>query len=518
MSTLIVIGLSLAALVAAGIAGVARNRVRQHGLFVIVWRFLSGQAWHGKPVTDAGWIRPGIKALTRTGHASRFHHMPRWRRALRRTGSTSAAGLALYGLVVARTVTVWAAAAAAGGLLLYGAWRSWQGVLRFRHRRIWVRPLHAALAPVLGVPLPAKPESWLSVERDRSKATVHLPPGPLPDERERAAIAAAAAAKLGLEAPDTSWRLTGPRPQLALTAAKPPPANVPLGALRTQLEQASQDTIVLGLGKGGTPVTVSLAGDSPHLGLSMASGGGKSIAARLIGAQLLHRGGLVIVLDPKRISHAWARGLPNVAYAADAATIHATLLLLAREVARRNEVAEAAADVEGEVHADVGPRVLIIAEELNTMQQRLKAYWRDIRSSSDPSRSPAAEALDEVLFTGRQVRCNVLMVGQRLSAAASGTGDARENLAARVLGRYTTSTWKMLCPEHPPPPSSRTPGRVQVVTHTVRECQIGFLSGAEARDYATSGVIARDPAHHPKDGRPRRDHAVPRRREAAGPG
>ena len=96
-------------------------------------------------------------------------------------------------------------------------------------------------------------------------------------------------------------------------------------------------------------------------------------------------------------------------------------------------------------------------------------------------RSPALDALDEVMFTGRQVRVNVLMIGQRLSAEATGGGDARENLAALIFARYRPSTWKMLVPDIPMPPPTRHVGRVEVVTDSVRQTQVAFLTGAEAR-------------------------------------
>lgn len=40
------------------------------------------------------------------------------------------------------------------------------------------------------------------------------------------------------------------------------------------------------------------------------------------------------------------------------------------------------------------------------------------------------------------------------------------------------------------PPAGRAPGRVQVVDHRVRECQIGSTTGAEAREIAVAGQVA----------------------------
>src|SRR5215472_13189844 len=82
----------LGAILVAVLAGYAAYRIRewvlrQRGL-IAGWRWLTGHPLHGKHVTDAGWIRAGQKALTPTGHATRWAHLPRWKRAAWRTGTT----------------------------------------------------------------------------------------------------------------------------------------------------------------------------------------------------------------------------------------------------------------------------------------------------------------------------------------------------------------------------------------------------------------------------------------------
>lgn len=481
-----------------GLSQVAHHRIRRYGLLVLVWRWLSGHPLHGKPVTDAGWARPGKKALTRTGHATRWHYLPRWRRAAWRSGSTLATLASLWGLLVARTVTEVLLAAVGGLAAVWGVRRGRRAWRQRQHHRTWIAPLHVAVAPLLGIPLPNRPEDWLHIEPDRSRAVLELPDGfHGGTAKDREQLANAVAAKLALDQPEVTWALSGPAPTLTLTASVPPPDRVTLDDLRDAIGSTKHDELVLGLGRKRAPVITSLSGDSPHIGLSMGSGAGKSVTAMLLGAQVLHKGGLVVILDIKMVSHMWARDLPNACYARTVQEIHETLLWLQAELDRRNEVAWVAADVEGEIRANVGPRILVIAEELNMCQQRLKAYWRSIREKDDPTRSPAAEALDQLLFAGRQARMNVLMIGQRLSSAASGGGDARENLSVRVLGRYTAATWRMMCPELAYVPSSRHPGRVTVADHRARDCQVGILTGREAQQVALSGVVAAAPPGMP---------------------
>jgi hypothetical protein len=172
------------------------------------------------------------------------------------------------------------------------------------------------------------------------------------------------------------------------------------------------------------------------------------MAAMNVSTQHLWHGGIVVMLDYKLMSHMWARGLPNVAYAGTPSELHAMLCWIANddehesELTRRKQVALASADIRGNVTADIGPRILSVAEELNVTQKILKAYWRKIGGKGP---SPAAEALDEVMFTGRQLRVHVLQIGQRLSAKApsdSGSADSRENLGAIVFSNPSASTWR----------------------------------------------------------------------------
>jgi hypothetical protein len=68
----------------------AGRALRASWLLVAIWLWLSGEAHHGHPVTDAGWFRHGQRALTRIGHATRWWHLPRWQRAAHRRGLETA--------------------------------------------------------------------------------------------------------------------------------------------------------------------------------------------------------------------------------------------------------------------------------------------------------------------------------------------------------------------------------------------------------------------------------------------
>ena len=90
---------------------------------------------------------------------------------------------------------------------------------------------------------------------------------------------------------------------------------------------------------------------------------------------------------------------------------------------------------------------------------------------------------------GRQLRVNVIQIGQYLTVRAAGSGEARENMGVRVLGRYSPNAGRTTAGEHPMPPKTKRPGLVQVVTDEVRQCQVVFFTPAEVRRWAVGGEV-----------------------------
>ncbi|MFF5442193.1 hypothetical protein [Streptomyces achromogenes] len=130
--------------------------------------------------------------------------------------------------------------------------------------------------------------------------------------------------------------------------------------------------------------------------------------------------------------------MPGVTYCRDIAEIHDALIRLAQEGRHRIRLAEQLADdVLVREPWRVGPRLVILLEEVNATMGQLKRYWSRIRESGDPKESPAVDALAEILFMGRQVRLHVLLVAQSATARAIGGPEMRENFSTCILVRYT---------------------------------------------------------------------------------
>lgn len=457
----------------------------------IAFRYLAGRPLDGQPRTDATFLHRGTRPLTITGRASRWAMLPGWQRAAYRIAVPTitaavgtAAALAPEATAAAGTVT----GATAGTLAGRRAWRAYR---QRRHTRDWVSPLAAVLAPMLW---PAgAPRGWLHVPldvHDEGEVRIQLP-GYLGADQRRT-IVEICEFKLGLHTDYTTrWNYAGRDQHLALKRLPLPPDRVGLDDALDAMLTAPESRPVLGLGRRSKVVAVDLDAESPHILISAGSGGGKSVQTRAIVAQLMRHGAQATFLDVKRQSHRWARDLPGVTYCRDTPDIHQQLIDLADEGERRNRLADEIADDVDTTKLDVGPRIVVVCEEMNATIHRLQAYWAEIRGPKDPKTSPAVKALGEILFMGRAVKMHVIAIAQLMTARSLGGPEARENFATRILARYTVNAWRMLVPEiWPAPKATRHVGRVQVVIGgEAHETQVLFLTDKQAREWAAGGTV-----------------------------
>ncbi|MFE2561268.1 helicase HerA domain-containing protein [Streptomyces sp. NPDC059352] len=482
-----------------------------------IGRFLAGRPMDGERKTDATFWRSGTRVLPKVeGRVSRSSYRAGWQRLTFRISGLAATGAAGYyalwekqDATVAAVTDVWEnpdpafAAAQTGSIGLVSAAAVGTTAYRLATRkrrefmREWVTPLHEALAMPLGMSELTDPRRYLHVPRNFSDDDAEIridTPGHLRFNEDL--VADLIKKKLALENVSFTWQRAGRNTHVVVKKRKAPPKKLGLAdpGVREILAKMPESAPLIGFGAGKKKVSVDLDADSPHVLISAGTGGGKSTILRTICCQFIHNGAHAFVLDFKRISHSWARGVPGVTYCRDIAEIHDALIGLAQEGRSRLGLAEELADdvLEREPWR-VGPRLVILLEEVNATMAQLKRYWAKIRESGDPKTSPAVDALAEILFMGRQVRLHVLLVAQSATARAIGGPEMRENFATRILVRYTLNAWRMLVPEVSPfPMPTEHPGRVQVVTRgRAQETQVLNLSNAEAREWAMSGAHAK---------------------------
>ncbi len=220
-----------------------------------------------------------------------------------------------------------------------------------------------------------------------------------------------------------------------------------------------ESEFLLGVDGAGDPVTVDLASDSPHVIVSAGSGGGKSVIAASLATQALVKGASVAVFDVKRISHRWAKSLPGVSYGVTVDEIANGLVSVAAEVHRRMKIIE---QFPGPVsEAPVGPRILVVAEELNTMMGALADFERTLprRGVYYPTR-----AFADIMNLGRAAKVHVLAFAQYPDHTVV-PKRLMESFGYRLLIRHKPESWRMLawqlgyCP-----PAPQHPGRGFTVT------------------------------------------------------
>ncbi|MFI8932430.1 pRL2-11 [Streptomyces sp. NPDC053474] len=459
-------------------------------------RLLSGREMDGERRTDATFFARGTRVLDGVeGRVGAWSYRPGWQRAVARVTGGGAVGTGAWCYWADPEQTLHAlqyGAAGTGGLLLVGG-----AVQAVRHRgrrelmREWIEPLHLALVDPLGIPPATRPRSYLHVPAnfsdDDAEIRIDLPVALKFNEQ---AVAEMIVKKLALQGVSFSWKYDGRKPYVTVKKVNRPPGKVVFSdpKVRALVQKVPESAPLIGLSRGDKVVSVDLDAESPHVLVSAGTGGGKSVILRTIASQLIHHGAHGYILDFKRVSHLWARGVKNVEYCRDIADIHDALIRLGAEGQRRIHAAEQLP--EDADPSSVGPRIVILLEEINATMKQLTRYWEKIKEKGDPKISPAVDALAEILFMGRAVRLHVLLVAQSATARALGGPEMRENFATRILARYTQNAWRMLVPEvQPAPKSTRHVGRAQVVLGGVaHETQVLFMSDGEARAWAIAGA------------------------------
>jgi len=361
------------------------------------------------------------------------------------------------------------------------------------HYLQWVRPLHLAVHHLLGWDDGKRPGSYITIPRDRAETgvVVGFPPGFDLKDTHCQAVENVIRRKLDLGEVVTTWVAAGRHQYLMLRTKDPMPewAFYRDPAIRALVAQAKPTAPVVGVTRGGKPVTVDLESESPHVMLSAGSGAGKSATLRALAAQLMANGALVMCIDVKRRSHPWLYGLPGVHYARDVGEINNVLVKLAAEGDKRNRAWD---DVGIDDPAPyVGPRIILLCEEMTATTKKLRRWWKANRTSSDPTTSPAVDALEDIACMGRQAAIHLITVAQMATAKSIGGPETRENFAIRIMARYTKRAWEMLVPECTFTPASSHEGWMQVcVGGVATETQGVFMTEHEARALATAGATA----------------------------
>ena len=504
----------------------------------------------GERRTNARWHRWATRV--EHGHdndARKWHHRPGWQRAVARftaviLAAEIAIGLAWYRgtviLVLALTALLavsWAAAWAYRRARQHAAVIGRVTLKEAIHRDTasqWIN--HRAGSVVRLRETLAGPEAFgvtpyrVKVAPDLSLIDIRAPFTFAGHKHQLEAVTSVVRTLIpreGLEL-DTS-KLHGRAPRLRFTLTEPPPGILYWEGIAARIGGVGDDDLVTGIGHRGKLITASLKSDSPHLGIGMGTGAGKSNLAAFWLVQRLRRGDFALIVDGKRFSHPWAFKdmaagydlLPNVGYVRSISDIHDALVWLGLELAARNQYVEQKINAKGDVLGAKPRRLFAVLEELNYVVPQLKSYWarqRDLLlaiakeegTEKPPKQSPALMALSAAAAAGRAVGIHLIFIGQRLDAEVLGGtggqgGAVRGNIGVRALARYDEAAWKMQAGGAPMPPSPSVDGRIQLwIGGQVSECQVPLMDHkraiSELRELATGGTVTKCPPGMPGRG------------------
>jgi hypothetical protein len=493
---------------------------KKTGPHVYAFRFLAGRPMDGTRRTNATFLRGADRDLTSHQRSARWHWLPGWKRAAWRTGGLALALALAYGYATAREATE---LAGLGGLAVALAVAALWGHIRIRNwhldRRIG-RPLYHTLSGITGHDHTENHRHHLTIPRNfrtNTKARVKLKlPYTFegkPEELRR--LHGLFARRLGGEW-DMIPHFSEHPPHVEFIPSPAPPNSVSFADILPALEKSNSSVVIVGIGTHETIESIDLDNEAPHVAISMGTGGGKTSLLRLIISQLIRHGvPRIDIIDPKRISHNWARHIPGV-------YIHRTMAEQMKAIQAFRTEMESRYDALEDDDSLKFPRHVLIIEEQNSWINYAKQYWADYRNEltsaergRTPRENPAIGDLGFILNQGRQSRMNVFSVYQRMSARASGGGDLRENYYAKLLARFSPQTWKILVGTTPVPRSSKINGRAKfVLGEDDKWIQLAFITETDAREYAARAAEAAESGEPPADDGPEPDSPVTLREAA----
>jgi hypothetical protein len=285
---------------------------------------------------------------------------------------------------------------------------------------------------------------------------------------------------------------------VTFTHAPSPPRFVPFEQVRHAAMSGPDSRPVLGLDMRGEIVRGDLDQEAPHWLFSMKTGAGKSSLLRWLIAQWVRKGVRVTIIDPKRKSQNWAKGLPGVTIVRDVENWFTVVAEFHARMEERYRIADNDDDA-------VFPREVLVIEELNTFTEKCKIHWKKVKEKGDPTEPPVLTDLTMCLFEGREAMMHVVAVSQRADSNATGGPAARENYGLIGLAQWSPQVWRMLVNTSPRPIPSTNRGRIlYVLGGKQTNVQTPYITKEEARAFALSGNQAPaptvPPSHGPTDG------------------
>ncbi|MFL6115594.1 MAG: hypothetical protein ACJ786_30240 [Catenulispora sp.] len=236
--------------------------------------------------------------------------------------------------------------------------------------------------------------------------------------------------------------------------------------IQDAIAQCERGEVVIGRDEHGRIVTEHLTGATPHWGVSVNTGGGKSAFNLMVIVQLIAQGYHIVIVDVKRVSLSILEGVPGVHIYNDPEApqdLRKAILWFGEEMKSRSAVLEVAPDM-------YFPGLLCVIEEATEAQRILRAQWDEIRASKDAASDPIwQQGVMNGVNLGRQMWAHFLFVTQDFRDDTFGGKGLRNGFALKFMGSFNAQQWKNIIGTSPAPESIAKAGRMLIVEGTTQK-------------------------------------------------
>jgi hypothetical protein len=429
-----------------------------HGSKIIV-RFAVGLPLDGKHRTDCGFFRKGNKAYHSSGHATKWAHLPHYKRMLIRWTIVTFVVLLVIGYLKERTITVAGFVLSIFAGLIFLSFSAIRKVQNHQHTATFHTPMSAALSPMLGVSQSVVDDT-LSIRSDYSKAkpgeklgTLVLPDAFAANPTQKEQIEHLITSRMGYDL-FLKWNMSHAVRTLEVFRQYEPPSMVPFLKMLPKIRELKRDLVALGVTAKGELKTWEMASEEPMMFVSATTRRGKTRLAMLLMAQILNRGGKILAIDPKSIGlDEFCAGHPNAIVCADGTNVQAMWDAIHEFVEELNErIAAFKKD-----RTITFPRMTLILDEVSIFAQLSNDLWQDIKPAKAKAIPPVWRDISRIIFMGAQFNVNACIFGQRVDFRT--LAGLIDGFGTRLLAGFTPQTYKRLIDIQPICKSQKPRGR-----------------------------------------------------------
>ena len=455
---LIVIAAIIALLIGAGMAAFCKK----HGTMTILFRFILGMHLDGHRRTNATFFKRGDVIMHPTGRASKWAHLKHVERAAIRHTIWIFSAAITFGIIVSRMLTIVSLVAFMLTLIVLNGKR-----IERKYQARWVTrglitPLSQAIATQWNTTAQYA-HNAIAINRDYANAKgmdrigiITLPDWYQATPMEKDAFMHLLNSRLGVEL-TAKWNTNVHPMNVEIFRAPIPPTMVRFSTMRDVMANLPADKVLLGVTGKGEQKVWDMAGEDPMLMVQANTRRGKTRLLLLILCQLLHQGAeMVIGIDPKRV------GLADTLAGIPGAIVYDDPREMDKIFKAVHDFAQLMNDRYDQLKADRTiqfKRAILAIDEISFLSQFIKQYWENNkpRGKGAPKKPPFWDDLSMVLFMGAQVKCNVIVFGQRMDAGIM--AGLLESFGTRLLAGFTRNAYNRLIGIGSMPVSQKPRGR-----------------------------------------------------------